>query len=190
MFNYGAKSNPNAFKNRFEEAKISTKHARTRTLSQGNVLSLLHSDSKLSLINNELIPSSKNTSNKPRAYKKEVKPPAYNKPEAYNIMQDLIWSYRKSINLDNEFKNKVIAEVYKYDCRIEPGERYKIKVVTDLLRQQSREKNWGKKIKKGQIKTKEIWKKKEKIRTTKKRLEDEERLRNLPVREIPMSESR
>ena len=127
---------------RFEKKRIEREYSRGRTLSQNNVLELLTADSKLKIVNHELAPKVKNDGTVTRG-RKDKRVAKHERPKSYNIMQDLIWNYRSG-ELDDEFKEKVVQEVYKYDCRIDAGEKYKIKMVTDQLRQQSRESNWEK----------------------------------------------
>jgi len=170
---------------RFDKKKIERKFARNRSLSQSNVLGLLTEESHLQIVKRELANTVAADGTIIKKGRKDAKVEKHEKSKAYNIMQDLIWNTR---SLDRDFKETVVEEVYKYDCKIGPGEKYKIKMVTDKLRQQSREKNWEKEVKKGHMKTNEIWKKKEKIRALKARLAEEQRLMNLPVREITFAE--
>lgn len=62
----------------------------------------------------------------------------YELPKAYNLMNELIWN-KRSGPIDEEFKESVIAEIYKFDSRIDAGMWWKIRRVQEVGRERRRE---------------------------------------------------
>ncbi len=107
----------------------------------------------------------------------------YKRPEAFSMMNDMIWGKRAGPT-EGEFKESVIDAVYKYDCRIDAGMKWKIMRVQEKQRELRRDKNIKKKEDAVKIRTYQIIKKKTKIRATKRRIEEERRKLNMTQDEI------
>ncbi|GMH83679.1 hypothetical protein TL16_g09682 [Triparma laevis f. inornata] len=97
----------------------------------------------------------------------------YTADNAYNLMSDLVWNKRAG-PIDDEYKDDVITQIYKYDSRIDVGEMWKIKEVQVVGRERRRLKMIKKKEEAVKHRTFQIVRNKTKIRQTKQRIAKEE----------------
>jgi hypothetical protein len=97
-------------------------------------------------------------------------------------MHELIWN-KRSGPIDEEFKESVIDQIYKFDSRIDAGMWWKIRRVQEVGRERRREKMIKKKEEAVKHRTFNIVKKKTKIRQTKARIEKERARLNMTAEE-------